>query len=374
MEINKVGFYAPVFRQSPSEENIRKIMDCCPGIRVEGDGQKGVWGRVIQASETWSADPETRHRASSGGVVSALAAHMLDSGRVDAIMHVGLQEGSPILNRLQLSNSREEVLSRVGSRYAPALIFDRFREWMDQDERSYVFIGKPCDIACLKNIFKVYPEYCKRFKLLIAFFCAGIPSYLATEELVARSGVSEEPSHIKYRGDGWPGCFEVRYTNHEAFRMSYHESWGEVLGRKLGLRCKICPDGIGLLADVAVGDSWNTKDGFPDFEESDGKSFVLVRTQRGADIFADALAKGAIISQELAVDRISEMQNYQYHRRLVAGYRIFPIQMITLFMLKFKGLGLMSSMRKAKVLDGCNNFDGTLRRLLLNWWRSRGDA
>lgn len=57
--------------------------------------------------------------------------------------------------------------------------------------------------------------------------------------------------------------------------MTYNDSWGKILGRELGFRCKICPDGIGMLADISSGDSWNTKDGYPDFTEGDGKTFVL---------------------------------------------------------------------------------------------------
>lgn len=85
-------------------------------------------------------------------------------------------------------------------------------------------------------------------------------------------------------GEVWPGNFCAKFENGDKYEVSYNDSWGKILGKSLGFRCKICPDGIGMLADVAVGDSWNTKDGYPDFTESDGKCFCMIRTDKGQQI------------------------------------------------------------------------------------------
>lgn len=50
--------------------------------------------------------------------------------------------------------------------------------------------------------------------------------------------------------------------------MSYNESWGNILGKYLQKRCKICPDGIGEFADIVCADAWHgDKSGYPNFEE-----------------------------------------------------------------------------------------------------------
>lgn len=110
-----------------------------------------------------------------------------------------------------------------------------------------------------------------------------MPSYNASIKAWKLSGKEQEPVSLKYRGDGWPGYFTVKWADNTDFKLDYNESWGKVLGRELGFRCKICPDGIGMLADIAVGDSWNTKNGYPDFTEGAGKSFVMVRTALGSE-------------------------------------------------------------------------------------------
>ena len=68
---------------------------------------------------------------------------------------------------------------------------------------------------------------------------------------------------------------------------TYEESWGRLVQTPRQLRCNLCPDGLGELADVTGGDAWHRRD-----EGSDGISLILARTPRGADIVAAAIRDG----------------------------------------------------------------------------------
>lgn len=364
MEINSKGFYEPVFKKPITKEETNTILNCCPGINVEGDNIHTVWGNIDELSEAWSTDPIVREKSSSGGVITALSIYLIENNKVDGILHVGVKENSPLLNHIKVSKTKEEVISNCASRYAPALIFDRLHDILDKSSDCYAFIGKPCDIAGLKNFLKEFPKYKTRFKYFIALFCAGMPSYSGTKKILERSGYENEPIAIKYRGDGWPGMFKATYQDNPPFKMSYNESWSTILSKYMDLRCKICADGIGMLADISVGDSWHTKDGYPDFEEKDGKSFVMMRNNEGKKLFYGALKSGYITSSNLNIDKIAKMQSYQYNRRLNVGYRLIPVQIKTKFLIKFKGLGIIKMMIKANKKSGIINMIGTIKRLL----------
>jgi coenzyme F420 hydrogenase subunit beta len=358
------GFYTPKFESSITEQEIKNIIQCCPGIHVESkDKIRNVWGNVFNIKEAWAMDEDVRKKASSGGVISAIAIHLLAVKQVDAILHAGVVDTSFLHNELKISRTKEEILKNIGSRYAPALMFQKLQKVLDDSKEIFAIIGKPCDIAAIKNFLTVFPQYSNRFIYFLTIFCAGMPSYEGTRKLLELSNNKEEPYFLKYRGDGWPGFFEAKYRDGQIFKMSYNDSWGKILGKYLGFRCKICPDGIGLLADIAVGDSWNTKDGYPDFEENDGRNFVLLRTNKGIELFNSAIQNHAIIAHELGLDRIEEMQDYQYQRRLLAAYRIIPIQLLT-GILKFKKLGIYNLLLKANVKAGIKNMLGTLRRFI----------
>lgn len=358
------GFYEPVFTEKLTQVETRSILKSCPGIKVQGNNESSVWGEIKQIEEAWSSDPFIRKKASSGGVITTLAIHLLETQKVNGILHVGVNDGTYLYNSLKVSKTKEDIINNMGSRYAPALVFDQLKNILNKSKDIYAFIGKPCDIAGIKNFVKEFPEYKDRINYFLAIFCAGMPSYNGTKETLKLSGHNEDPFSLKYRGDGWPGFFEAKYEKKTTFKISYNDSWGKVLGKTVGLRCKICPDGIGLLADIAVGDSWITKDGYPDFEESDGRSFAFVRTDQGLNLFNNAIRDQKIISHKLDINKIAEMQSSQYQRRLLVGYRILSIQVLTGMLLKFKGLGILNLMAKANKEKGIRNLLGTSKRFI----------
>ena len=366
MELSEDGFYLPVVLSDLSKKDSKNISRLCPGIHVEGNKQSGVWGAMQSIEESWSSDSTIRHKAASGGVVSSLALYLLESHSVDAVLQVGVEDGSYLYNKLKISRTREDVVSNAQSRYAPALVFDDIVNILDSSDEKYAFVGKPCDIAAMKNLLNEFPKYNDRVKAFISIFCAGMPSYNASVMTWQMSGRTDEPVSLKYRGDGWPGNFCAVWKDGTDFKLSYNDSWGKILGRHIGFRCKICPDGIGMLADVAVGDSWTTKNGYPDFTESDGRCFVMVRTSNGCKIMDDAEKNGYIVRNALDINKIVEMQSYQYNRRKLVGWRLVPVQLFSGFMLKFKGLHIFKQAMSAKFTSGIKNMLGTAKRMIKN--------
>lgn len=364
MKLHENGFYYPLFKKKLTKDEISTILSCCPAINITGNGEKSVWGRTKSVTEAWASNSTLRKAASSGGVVSALAVYLLQKKEVDGILHVGVKEDSFLYNELKISRTDKEVLMNVGSRYAPSLVFDRIRQILDASDDVFAFVGKPCDIAGIKNYCKRHQQYSNRIKFFIGIFCAGIPSFKGTQKLIELSKSAEEPVSLKYRGDGWPGMFEVQYKSGPTFKASYNDSWRNVLSKHVGLRCRICPDGIGLLADIVVGDAWNTKNGYPDFEEKEGKSFVLVRTSRGEELFKGAIEEKLILNNSLELSKISDMQRYQHNRRLLAGYRLIAVQLFSWFLFNFRKLGIWRLLLQANIKSGIYNMFGTLKRLL----------
>jgi hypothetical protein len=144
---------------------------------------------------------------------------------------------------------------------------------------------------------------------------------LATEKLVSSLGKNlSNLKDLKYRGHGWPGKFRVTDTEGQVSEISYSDSWGSVLGKNLQWRCKICPDGCGQLADVSVGDLWESdNNGFPLFEDGEGMSVILARTIRGKQLIERAERQGIIVLMEVDLALAAKVQRYQIQRRKERG-------------------------------------------------------
>jgi coenzyme F420 hydrogenase subunit beta len=360
------GFFHPNAGVEISRIAAEAVSAVCPGINTcfsdDRLGQGEVWGRVDGCFSGWSNDEVIRRSASSGGLVSALAAYMLDAGIVDAVLHVGADEENCLSNRLHISSSVDEVLSRASSRYAPALVFLDVLEILERDSKKYLFIGKPCDVASLRLLLREYPKYENRVHACFSIFCAGMPSINGTREILDILGVKERPISLRYRGNGWPGAFCVVDSSRVPHEMSYNDSWGKVLGKYIHFRCKICPDGSGKSADISFGDAWATNDGYPDFEERDGKSLVLSRTALGRELLCAAVAAGRISLSDLSVESIKEMQPYQYLRAVSSGWRLAAVRIATLGLIRRPDASVRRAMRYFPLQRGIRQFAGTMKR------------
>lgn len=93
MFLTEEGFYRPVFSKSSDKNEI--IKSVCPAINIQASNKqfhRSIWGDVVSVSNAWAKDYEIRRKSSSGGVTSALAIFLLEKKKVDAILHVGVEE------------------------------------------------------------------------------------------------------------------------------------------------------------------------------------------------------------------------------------------------------------------------------------------
>lgn len=362
MKLKKNGFYYPVIPKQRNKAIEKKISNICPSINIIGDFSNSEWGALKSVGYSYSTNSEIREKGSSGGIISAICIYLLNKNIVDAVLQVGTDNTHFLYNKMKVSKNAKDILSNSSSRYSPTLIFNEFVQILDSSNEKFAFVGKPCDILALKNFINIHPVYKERIKYFISIVCAGIPSYNATLDILKLSGKDEQPISIKYRGDGWPGVFKAKYKDNSEFIMSYKESWMNYLGRQTHFRCKICPDGVGSLADFSVGDGWESKNGYPDFNEKPGRSFVFTRTTLASDIIEKMICEGLIFFESIKLDELSIIQPYQYRRTLTAGYRIIPMQVLTFGLLKLKNMKLLKKMSKFSLLRGCKDSIGTITR------------
>ena len=228
----------------------------CPGRSVTappveaGTAVHPVFGRHLSVWAAWAVDPEARNRGSSGGVLTALSAYLLECGDAQRAVAVTESRQEPGRTVAVEITTRAEALAAAGSRYAPVGTVAA----LDPSAPPDIVVGKPCEIDATQRLL---PADAASRPLLLSFFCAGVPSQRATTELVAELGVELGPTgSVRYRGQGWPGDFVATGADGRSARMPYEQAWGQRLGRHVQDRCKICPEATGEHADIAVGDFW----------------------------------------------------------------------------------------------------------------------
>lgn len=367
MALNEAGYLRPSTGAELSANEHETLKAVCVGESIGHDQRDAdydpLWGPIKRLGTGYATDPEVRHRGSSGGVISAIAIGLVESGEVDFVVTTGPDPKDPIGNDTDARHDRDAILLTAGSRYAPSSPLAGIAGHLATGKR-FAFVGKPCDVAALRRMAKRDPRIDVQVPYMIAFFCAGVPSRIGTMKVLEKLGVVyENLVAFRYRGDGWPGLTRASMKNGEAKTMDYNSSWGSVLNRHLQFRCKICPDGTGEFADIACADAWYGADGYPDFAEREGRSLVVVRTEAGKALVASLEEAGRIKVDSLEVAEIAKMQPYQVHRKRHVLARISAMWLLRRKGPHYSGLELGKTTRQASLASQLRDFIGTARRL-----------
>lgn len=313
-----------------------QLLSACPGMELNYKDEHNSpeyidelvadWGPIREILEGYAADQGHRHAGSSGGVASTVALFGIERRGLHGVLHIAARSDIPYLNETVLSTTREQIISRMGSRYAPASPCDGLQMILDAPTPC-VIIGKPCDIAAIHKARKIRPELDKKVGLTISIFCAATPSTAGTLAVMKHLGVNDNKSvrHIRYRGNGWPGNARVEFNSggeEHVKQMSYADSWGKILCHYRQWRCNLCVDHTGEFADISVGDPW-----YREVETNDpGRSLILARSTLGQKILKEAVAEGYLTLEETASGVLAASQPSLLNIRRSVWGRLFALR------------------------------------------------
>lgn len=232
------------------------------------------------------------------------------------MIQTGAARESPLRNTTYITRTPREVCDCAGSRYAPSSPLREIIQVLQSEAGKVALVGKPCDVAGLRQFLRLRPEFVAKVSCMLSFACAGVPSYRATDELVRSMGLEpEDVQDFWYRGRGWPGRATATAKTGRPVSLSYNEAWNNFLGQRISFRCAICPDGMGNFADIVCADPWRTKNGSPVFDEQPGESLILVRTERGRRFLRQACNEGKLVTKAFDLRTLRHVQPYQYGKR-----------------------------------------------------------
>ena len=245
-------------------------------------------GRALPAVfAAWNRSEEIRRDSTSGGVFTALAEYVLESG--------GVVFGAAFDGRCHLRHvacfRKEELWRLRGAKYVQSDLGDTFREvkkWLKT--RPVLFSGTPCQVDGLYRYLGERPENLTTCDLV----CHGVPSPGVWEDMAKslQEHKHRELQTVRFRNkvSGWKDShFTAVFSDGTVdsaplFRTEY----GRAFGRALFLRssCHHCSyASMTRPGDLTLGDFWGlAPDELPD-EQLRGVSLLLVNTPHGSYIF-----------------------------------------------------------------------------------------
>lgn len=334
MVVTPEGRIRPQGKGTLSEEILEPIRQVCPGIGIQAPElieEKSrtrlhpIFGPIRRILRGWAKNEQVRYRSAAGGVMTALGAYLLESGEVDAVLHVSASEGDPVLTQARVSLSMEDVQGGSGSRYGPAAPLRFVHRLLDAKLR-FAVMAKPCDVAAIRKLARIDPRVDEQVAYLITFFCGGVPSSETARKIVDYHGVGQdEVSEFRFRGHGWPGPTHVGTRDGQSFQLSYEETWfdsSRPWRYDMQFRCKVCADAVGESADVVCPDGWLMKDGRPIYQEAPGVNLMIARTERGERLLERAQRDGVLQGESFPLEELESMHADHIERKLTFPARV----------------------------------------------------
>uniref|UniRef100_A0A0G4FDH0 4Fe-4S ferredoxin-type domain-containing protein n=1 Tax=Chromera velia CCMP2878 TaxID=1169474 RepID=A0A0G4FDH0_9ALVE len=326
----------PCFHRRLTPEEQKKVLKICPGAFVGGqEGMAGmvhtndpVVGGYVSMHCGHAADPGVRHKAAAGGGLTALALHLLESGEVQCIVHANpsVYYRDLTSSGSRVSRTKEELLGGMGSRYARTAVLQGISDVICSGE-LFALIGKPCDINAMVNgLGSVWKGANCRYLLSIS--CGMYPDGTTPDKFLQMHKIeSEDVETFQWRGNGCPGdCPGVVTKSGKSFAMDYVDFW-TVPPRNHSIlhtwqwRCKLCPDYLGMQADVVVMDCWPRSE--PEHRDSmtpsragerDGWVYIVARTPQGSGLVQRAEEAGTLVLYEDRTPGFEDIRFRQPHQ------------------------------------------------------------
>ncbi|MEA3253893.1 MAG: coenzyme F420 hydrogenase/dehydrogenase beta subunit N-terminal domain-containing protein, partial [Chloroflexota bacterium] len=263
---NSRGLYLPSIDDEACNQ-CGICLDVCPGHSVDfRELNKDVFGKepedillgnYLGCYIGHATDYEIRYNSASGGLVTALLIFALEEGMIDGALATRMKRDNPLEPEPFIARTKEEIISAAKSKYCPVPANITLREILARDGK-YAVVGLPCHIQAVRKAEGINGRLKERIGLHFGLVCNHMPTFLATEYLLRKVGVSKgQVSKINYRGEGWPGQMTIALKSGVTKLVPFFSKlyWGIAYQDFFyPTRCTMCVDKICELADISFMD------------------------------------------------------------------------------------------------------------------------
>lgn len=114
--VDNTGFSYPL---SLTEDQVELCEKICPvnGINYNKRQDNELWGPNYGIYKGWSLENRIRYEAASGGVITALACFLVETGKCDVVIQIGPSQDDPCGLKLYANNAKMSDLKYIQPNY-----------------------------------------------------------------------------------------------------------------------------------------------------------------------------------------------------------------------------------------------------------------
>ncbi|MEZ4423545.1 MAG: Coenzyme F420 hydrogenase/dehydrogenase, beta subunit C-terminal domain [Gemmatimonadota bacterium] len=299
-----LGLCLPVADEAACVDCDAPCLTGCPGADVDfpelnrwlfgGPPQDYLLGHTTAFHVGHATDPEIRAGAASGGVITAVLEHLLQSGEIAGVACLIDDPDRPLLPRPVIATDVETLRAAQQSKYTLTPVNTVLAE-IAAFGKPVAFVGLPDQVQSIRKLQVAGHPSVAHIKLIVGSFCGAVNHFSSVREFVRKHGVEDldQIERIEYRAGAWPGT--MRVTLKDGRRLELAKFYANYMNLFYVVeRSLFCVDLSNELADISAGDAWA-----PRYESRhEGFSLVITRTEAGRRALETSRAAGVIELEE----------------------------------------------------------------------------
>lgn len=279
-------------------------------------------GHYLSAWVGYSNDESIRKHAASGGLVSALFCHLLDTGEIDAALVCNsIPTANGLDYQLTLARDRAQVLSAQSSKYFDIPMLKGIDLIKAFDGKVGV-VGLPSQINAFWRRASHSEKLSSKIAFRISLFCGHNSKSQLMESIWTKHGIdSSQVKKFYFRQGHWRGQIVAQLKDGSEKRLPFqsfsHYQNLHILSLE---RCLNCFDHMGYYADVSTGDTWSGH-----MKKDPVKhSLFMSRTPKGEAALRAMIDSHSLIAKP--IDRrtvyLSQKRSINYHYAIAARAKL----------------------------------------------------
>lgn len=308
-------------------------LEVCPGIDIDPFelryveiSESKLDGPYLESYTAYSNDLSIRKNSTSGGLITTLVTELIKDRVFDVAFTLPFDTFTGKPARLKATTDTGEILRSAKSKYIPASVHDIVISLSERPDLRYIVVGTSCQIHGIKKFLNM-SKIAEDNILFLGLFCIKTFNFNIIRFFQDTYGKAGEKLvkfefRTKEKG-GWPGNSKVYFDSGR--ELIIDKAVRGKLSQFFQLkRCLFCADKFNRLADISFGDCYIAGKG-----DSLGKSSVIIRTEKGKEVFYKysylfTLERERIEDIRMSQSLIKKKESVEYSKVFVLKHNLYP--------------------------------------------------
>ncbi|MGN1339623.1 MAG: polysaccharide pyruvyl transferase family protein [Oscillospiraceae bacterium] len=254
------------------------------------DPEKYMGGHIA-CRMGYAADENIRANAASGGMVTALLCHLLETGQIDGawVTRSEIKDGK-LGYKTFIATTREQLMESSSSVYMYMPLMKHVKMLEDFNGKLAVVLV-PCQMRAFSAMLEKNPALKEKIVLKLGLYCSGSHEENATLVPLRKKKISlDGAKRLYYRRGHWRGLSTVQYEDGSEKTLSYPKTICAYKNAYFFSReaCMVCQDHYCNEADISFGDIW-----LKEMKKNPIKhTSCVIRNEKALEMFNSAVNAG----------------------------------------------------------------------------------